>query len=94
MQISPAELTLRQAIFFSEHPTALSRDLLPEHLDAVCAAMDRLFAAAREEQPLEWQAYQARCHRRRPLGASETARRVVAWQALGGLVPELPPLRS
>jgi hypothetical protein len=90
--IEPAALTLKLAIFYSEHPRALMRDY-PSPTDQARALrrMDRLFAAATREQPLEWQAYLARCRKRAVIGTEEAARRIVAFKQLGVRIPVPPP---
>jgi hypothetical protein len=93
--IEPGDLTLAQAIFFSEHPAALRRDYpAPRDQASVFRRMDRLFAAAERDQPLEWQAFRTGLRRRETVGTEQAASRIVAFKRLGARVPSPPPTPS
>jgi hypothetical protein len=44
--------------------------------------MDRLFASAEREQPLEWQAYRVRLRKQDVIGTADAPARIVAMRRL------------
>jgi hypothetical protein len=90
--IDPASLSLTQAVFLAENPQAIERDFAPADRPRVAARMDALFARAREEQPLLWQAYRARCARRPAASVRALADKITAYAATGGTPANTPTL--
>ena len=85
------DMTLRQALFYAEHPDAVPRDF-GERSKAAEDRIDALIGAARAERPLVWQAYVARRARRPHVGTVDAAR-IIKAATDSGHRPVAPPDR-
>lgn len=85
-------MTLKQAFYYAEHPTALERDFEASDLPDVTARMDRLLGDARREKSLAWQAFRAR-RDRLPRAGTVDAARIIQTALAAGVRPPDPPLR-